>query len=184
MCFRSTKWARVLRRGTWLASATITWSWTCSATGRTWTPRYSASRAPSFQSSTVRYSPFSYFSYTSGALCLQDNRVTLIRKFRFRRIHMFWPSRIRIGSIFRTFPKEWPTNFSPPKIIYKKNLFLRNWILPSSSTNPWFVISEWLVFYILLASWKSLTERSGSVIQCTDPRIRIRLKMSRIRNTV
>ncbi len=69
MCFRSTKWARVLRRVTWSASATITWSWTFSATGRTWTPRYSASRAPSFQSCTVRYSPFSYYSFYFGS-CL------------------------------------------------------------------------------------------------------------------
>ncbi len=39
--------------------------------------------------------------------------------------------------------------------------------------------------YILLASWKPLTKRagSGSVIQWTDPSIRIHLKMSRIWNT-
>ncbi len=37
----------------------------------------------------------------------------------------------------------------------------------------------------MLAPWKPLMKRagSGSVIQCTDPSIRIRLNMSRIRNT-
>jgi len=34
-----------------------------------------------------------------------------------------------------------------------------------------------------LESQKPLTKRAGSVIQSTDPRIRIRLKVSRIRNT-
>jgi hypothetical protein len=38
---------------------------------------------------------------------------------------------------------------------------------------------------LLLASGKPLTKRaeSGFAIKCTDPRIQIRLKMSRIRNT-
>ncbi len=61
--------------------------------------------------------------------------------------------------------------------IHKKNHF------ESTTLQKWRK-KTWRKKLFLLAHWKPLQKRegSGSAIQCTDPRIRIRIKMSRARN--
>jgi len=91
--------------------------------------------------------------------------------------------RIRIGNYFTDPHRRWIRTLRRASKLIK--IYFNFFDLPPlHSVNVPKVRSKHKNFFFL-ASWKLLAKRagSGSVIQCVDPRIRICIKMSRIRNT-